>query len=196
MDLYERFEKQAFWGAALRGARAAGGLAVNGAKGYLGFGATQGATRAGRLVNKGATAASIGIPLAGSIGIGQAQAPVPGANEYKAASLDARLLRLTKLSFDATPKNLAEMAGYAAFLGAKTLPEDSPWHWGLDVAGLAALGATTGVDMFTNPHEFKPGVKDLVGLGLMGSALYDRYQHHFGAPHAGPAPSPPPSGSP
>lgn len=86
------------------------------------------------------------------------------------------------------PKDLLDMGSYAAMIGSKLLPHDNPWHTRLEAAGLLGLGGSVGADMIADPHERKPGAKDLVGLGLFGSALYDRWKQHQGAGH-GPAPA-------
>lgn len=94
----------------------------------------------------------------------------------------ATLDRLAKLAaFDhMSPSDAIDAAAYAAFLGSKFVDpaKDPRLHAALDAAGLLGLAGTTAYGMAKSPGEYKPGVKDLAGLALMGSALYDRTKAH------------------
>ena len=78
------------------------------------------------------------------------------------------------------PAELADIAAYSAFIGGKLVdPHKHPQlHAALDAAGLLGLGATTAYGLAKGTDSGAPAVKDLLGLGLMGSALYDRYRSH------------------
>ena len=78
------------------------------------------------------------------------------------------------------PSELADIAAYSAFIGGKLVnPHDHPrLHAALDAAGLLGLGATTAYGLSKGTDSGVPAAKDLLGLGLMGSALYDRYRSH------------------
>ena len=88
--------------------------------------------------------------------------------------------RFAKHAFHMSPADLVDAAAYAAFAGSKFVdPHEHPvLHTALDAGALAALAGTTGYGMLAGKDEYKPGVKDLIGLGLMGSALYDRAKSH------------------
>ena len=179
MDLYE---KVAFAGLLGAGARALGSGALNFGKGMFFAGATQGAGIGGKALNFAGKAMSTVGPIASTMGVGQRSAPSASVGGMEvSASLDDRLFQLAhaKLSFEFNdPVQLAEAASYAAFIGAKLAPKDSPWHAGLDAAGLVGLSGATAADMYRNPEERKPGAKDLIGLALMSSALHDRLSAH------------------
>lgn len=189
MDLYEKVAseldpapKLAGLGAVVgAGAKALGSGALNFGKGMFFAGATRNAGIGGKAMNMAGKATAIGGPIASSMGSGQRSGPSASVGGMEInGSLDERLYRLvrSKVAFDIDPVQAAEAASYAAFIGAKLAPKDSPWHAGLDIAGLAGLSGATAADMYRNPEERKPGVKDLIGLALMSSALHDRMSGH------------------
>ncbi len=49
-------------------------------------------------------------------------------------------------------------------------------HKLLDYGGLAGLAGSTAHEMITDPGARKPGLKDLIGLGLFASGVHDRSQ--------------------
>jgi len=88
-------------------------------------------------------------------------------------------LRLAEKIAGGIPGVLDGLA-YGAFIGSKFIdPDKHPIaHSLVDGGALATLAGTTAYGMYKDPHEFKPGLKDILGLSLMGSALYDRHKAH------------------
>lgn len=171
-------QKIAVWGAV---ARAGGGL-LRGAgsfgKGLLGAGALSGAGRAGKALNLAGKATSVIAPVAGAMGAGQGANVMGfgGAPKTGSCVLDRVAVKAAQLG----ASDLADIASYGTFIGAKLVdPHAHPrLHTALDAAGLIGLGATTAHSLATNPADRAPSAKDLVGLALMGSALYDRAKAH------------------
>lgn len=183
--------KQAFIGAAAKGlwgaTKATGRGAANFGKGMLFMGPTSGAGAGAKAMNYAGKATAIGGPIAGSLMPQQSAKPGMAAGPFEmvnkvgsvkqaaiASALEkyAGISRREKQAFGLS--DAADIASYSAFIGAKLTPHDHPLHAALDAAGLIGLGATTAHGMLTSPPERGPGAKDLLGLALMGSALYDR----------------------
>jgi len=180
--------KQAFVGALAPGARslaapalAAGkkligptasrvvGGAVNAAKGYTGLGTAKG------FAGAAGNAASMAPQITGALTSGNKGPSVMGFKVGSAA--DSAILKRAALQLGALgPSELADIASYGAFIGAKLVdPVKHPvLHNVLDAGGLLGLAGTTAYGMTQNKAERMPGAKDILGLGLMGSALYDR----------------------
>ena len=183
-------EKRAFWNTLgkglVAGGKALGGAGLSAAKGMFGLGESSvGFKPLNWAANKGALAYGMfgGLAgLAGGSGGGPSITnPLTGNNLLggpKTGSL--RLDSLAKTAFHMSPADMVDAAAYAAFAGSKFVdPHEHPLlHTALDAGALAALAGTTGYGMVANRDEYKPGLKDLVGLGLMGSALYDRTKAH------------------
>lgn len=189
-----RRQKHAFWGAALKGV---GGAAASAAKGMFGFGdAGFGFKPLNWAANAGAKVYSQAAPLVNTVaGTGLASgfsinnpftgSPLLGGGGRTSYASDAStgsaiLDNFTKEALHMSPSDLVDAAAYAAFAGSKFVdPHEHPvLHTALDAGALAALAGTTGYGMLTGKDDYKPGMKDLVGLGLMGSALYDRAKSH------------------
>lgn len=195
--LYERLasrEKVAFWGALARmapraapGVASVGRAAMNVGKGMMGVPLAQNATRGAQTahnVGTGMGALNTAKGLYDSMKPPEPPPPPPGVRPgMKVGSVEERLLRvvLTKIAFG-VPEAI-DTASYAAMIGSKFVPHESPWHTYLEGAGLLGLGGTTLASMVQNPAERKPGMKDLAGLALFGSALYDRFGNHTEAGH-------------
>lgn len=196
MELYEKLAEAK--AAGLIGSAARG--AWNVGKGLIApfTGAAKGSGLGQKALHAGASAYAIGSPIASTMA--PAASPPATANiagrsfgngqrdngTVKTQSLNERLY---KLAFGLqSPKDLIDIGSYGAMIGSKLLPHDNPWHTRLEAAGLLGLGGSVGYDMATDPHERKPGAKDLVGLALFGSALHDRWKQHQAAGH-GPAPA-------
>lgn len=191
VGFYERFaepEKVAFWGALARmapraapAAASAGRAALNVGKGMMGVPLAQNATRGAQMahnVGTGVGAINTAKGLYDSVKPPEPPPAPPGVRPgMKVGSLEARLLRLvrTKLAFGV--QDAINVGSYGAMIGATLLPHKHPWHTYLEGAGLVGLGGTTLASMVGDPAERKPGLKDLAGLALFGSALYDRYKH-------------------
>jgi len=201
MELYEKFahaKTAGLIGTAARGALSVGkGLVMP----FSGAGAK--ASLGQKALHAGASAYAIGAPIADSVAPSAkppATAHIAGrtfgsgqrdnSGGMKSAALDERLSRLVKVALSIGPfslqhpKDLIDIGSYGAMIGSKLLPHDHPWHTGLEAAGLIGLGSSVGADMLMDPGERKPGAKDLAGLALFGSALYDRWkrEHGPGAP--------------
>jgi len=169
-------QKRAFLGSL---ARAGGGLlrgGLNFGKGMLMMGPTAKAGLAGKAMNVAGKAYGVAAPVMGAMSTGQNGATFMGMGGPKTGSLalDMIATKVARLS----PGDLADIASYGSFIGAKLVPHDNPWHKALDAAGLIGLGATTAHSLATNPADRGPSGKDLLGLALMGSALYDRHKAH------------------
>lgn len=160
---------RAIGGAAMKAAPVLGKGAVNFAGGAtLGVGKSM-AAQAGRAAS---TTSSIGHALTSTKG-----PSVMGFGLGKtSAVLENAANRIKQLS----PSDIADMASYGAFIGAKIAdPEKHPiLHNVLDAGGLIGLAGTTAYGMTRDKSERMPGAKDLMGLALMGSALYDRAKAH------------------
>lgn len=174
MDLYE---KTAFWPMVRAGASAIGKGAFNFGKGLLFADAAKGAGAVGKGMNMAGKATATLGPIAASMGTTTNAGPAASVAgmEFKAGSLDERLF---KLAFAMTPVDMFDAANYLAFAGSKLIPKSNPWHHRLEYGGLTGLGLSTGYEMMRTPGERKPGIKDLIGLALMASAVHDRSQSH------------------
>lgn len=195
---YERLaglEKGAFWGALAAGARTALPGAARAAGSFLG-GAGRGlagmelAAGAGRAAQAGRTTAQIAQGATTAKGIydtvkpPEPPPPPPGVKPgMKVGSLDARLAQLVRSKIAFGVGDAVNVGSYGAMIGASLLPHEHPMHTLLEGAGLVGLGGTTLAGMLGDPAERKPGLKDLAGLALFGSALYDRYKNHGEAGH-------------
>jgi hypothetical protein len=183
-------EKRAFWGAIgkglMGGAKMVGGAGLSAAKGMVGFGESAiGAKPLNWVANKGAQAYGT---LSGLTGLAGGPGgdftvnnPLTGNPLIGGAKTGSHLVdSFAKRAFHMSPADMVDAAAYAAFAGSKFVdPHEHPLlHTALDAGALAALAGTTGYGMLSNRDEYKPGLKDLVGLGLMGSALYDRAKAH------------------
>lgn len=187
-------EKRAFWGSMIKGI---GGAATSAAKGALGFGDAQfGWKPVNWLANAGTKIYTQAAPLMSSIaGAGAGSGfsinnPFTGNSIFggggrtsyasDASTGSAILDNFTKHALHMSPSDIVDAAAYAAFAGSKFVdPHEHPvLHTALDAGALAALAGTTGYGMLAGKDDYKPGVKDLLGLGLMGSALYDRAKAH------------------
>lgn len=165
---------RAIGGAALKAAPALGKGAVNFAGGAM--------LGTGNLIGKGTMASGIGRAASTGSSIGHALTSTKGPSVMgfpmgkTSAILENAANRVKQLS----PTDIADIASYGAFMGAKVVdPVEHPvLHTVLDAAGLAGLAGTTAYGMTRDPHERMPGAKDLMGLALMGSALYDRAKAH------------------
>jgi len=185
-------EKRAFWGAIGKGltggAKMVGGAGLSAAKGMVGFGESAiGAKPLNWLANRGAQAYGTLSGLGGLVGGGAEgtptiRNPLTGNALIGGKTVTGSLLvdRFAKHAFHMSPADMVDAAAYAAFAGSKFVdPHEHPLlHTALDAGALAALAGTTGYGMLAGKDEYKPGLKDLVGLGLMGSALYDRAKAH------------------
>lgn len=164
-------QKIAFWGALARGAG-------NFGKGVLGMGALSSAGKAGKAMNMAGKATGVVAPVAGAMSAGQGASFMGFGGQPKTGSLllDRLAMKIAQLS----PSDLADIASYGSFIGAKlTDPVKNPkLHAALDAAGLIGLGATTAHSMATSPADRGASAKDMLGLALMGSALYDRAKAH------------------
>lgn len=183
-------EKRAFWGAIGKGlaggAKMVGGAGLSAAKGLVGFGeSAMGAKPLNWLANRGAQAYNTVSGLGGLVG-GQGGGfsinnPLTGNPLIGGAKTGSLLVdRFAKHALHMSPADMVDAAAYAAFAGSKFVdPHEHPLlHTALDAGALAALAGTTGYGMLSGKDEYKPGAKDLIGLGLMGSALYDRAKTH------------------
>lgn len=163
--------KVAFIGAMARGLmRSAPVQGIgNFASGAFMGGRMAGATGLGRLAH-GAGIATAMAPIAKTVMPGTA-----GAQQGGGPSISGPFGKLAFGIGDAI-----DAGSYGAFLGSKFVnPETHPrLHTALDAAGLLGLAGTTAHSLATNPGDRKPSVKDLAGLALMGSALYDRTRAH------------------
>lgn len=159
--------------------RSLGSGALNFGKGLLFADHTAGAGVGGKIMNGAGKALAVGGPIASSMGVSNASAG-PSASvagmEFKMGSVDTRLYQLAKTAL--TVGDAIDIASYGAMIGSKLAPKTSPWHTGLEAAGLLGLAGTTGHSMLKDPSEHKPGVKDLIGLALFASALRDRHLNH------------------
>jgi hypothetical protein len=170
-------------------ARNAGSGALNMARGAIGLGAREGAGLAGKTMAGLGAAGMAAMPIGMAMSSGQngpqfsvlGQDVLGGGRTVTGSEEPSPLLvnaarKLAELS----AADLADVASYGAFMGGKLVdPVKHPiLHNALDAAGLVGLGATTAHSMLSNRAERKPGLKDLVGLALMGSALYDRAHNH------------------
>jgi hypothetical protein len=171
-------QKIAFWETL---ARMGGGLARgagNFGKGLLGMGALSSAGKAGKAMNMAGKATGVIAPVAGAMSAGQGASFMGfgGAPKTGSLALDRVAVKVARLG----ASDLVDIASYGSFIGAKlTDPHTHPrLHAALDAAGLLGLGATTAHSLATNPADRAPSAKDLVGLALMGSALYDRAKAH------------------
>jgi len=148
--------------------------ALNVGKGMFGMGPTAKAGLAGKALNYGAQAYTTAAPVmsAMSTGKGGASVNMPWKSAAVSPVLRSTYAKLAHLG----ASDLADVASYGSFIGAKLVdPHKHPkLHAALDAAGLLGLGATTAHSMFTNPADRGPSAKDLTGLALMGSALFDR----------------------
>lgn len=176
-------EKQAFVGAL----RAAGGAALNAGAKLIGPTASK-AVGAGARALGGYTGLGPSGGVAGALGTAAGTVPQgiksitggkgPSVMGMKVGSAaDSAVLKRAALQLGALgPSELADIASYGAFIGAKLVdPVKHPvLHNVLDAGGLLGLAGTTAYGMTQNKGERVPGAKDLLGLGLMGSALYDR----------------------
>lgn len=169
-------QKIAFWGTL---ARMGGGLARgagNFGKGMLGMGALSSAGKAGKAMNMAGKVTGVVAPVAGAMGAGQGASFMGfgGAPKTGSLALDRVAVKVARLG----ASDLADIASYGSFIGAKLTDPHTRLHAALDAAGLLGLGATTAHSLATNPADRAPSAKDLVGLALMGSALYDRAKAH------------------
>ena len=194
--IYERyadFEKQALLGAVAQGAaraaphlvnagRAIGNFLGGAGRGLAGMELAQGA---GRAAQAGRTTAQVAQGATTAKGIYDTIKPPepppapPGVKPgMKMGALEERLARVvfSKIAFGVG--DAVNVGSYGAMIGASLLPHEHPWHSILEGAGLVGLGGTTIAAMAGDPAERKPGLKDLAGLALFGSALYDRYKNH------------------
>jgi hypothetical protein len=187
-------EKHAFWGALGKGLMGAGKQALIAGANYgassmgVPFQIGKGpAARAGQLAGQaknmydmagnltGAAGGSGGL-LGGMIPFGKSGSVTGSALLDHLAEKVASSGALSHIG----PSELADIAAYSAFIGGKLVnPHDHPrLHAALDAAGLLGLGATTAYGLSKGTDSGVPAAKDLLGLGLMGSALYDRYRSH------------------
>jgi len=178
VTLMDAKQKIAFWGAIARGAGSAMRGAGNFGKGLFGAGALASAGRGGKALNMAGKATGVIAPVAGAMAAGQGASVMGIGGQPKTGSLvlDAVGLKVANLG----ASDLADIASYGSFIGAKLVdPHTHPkLHAALDAAGLLGLGATTAHSLATNPADRGPSAKDLAGLALMGSALYDRAKAH------------------
>jgi hypothetical protein len=176
-------DKEAFWGAAMRGVgrmipsafKAVGGAVLGPGKSTaskIGFGAAT-AYGVGNAMNAGQNKPSINTPL------GQLGPPRPQQGMQVQASLNDPFVE--KIAFVILgPKFASDAPGWhravnAASYGAFALPylskrvHDNPrLSTALNTAGLLGLGATTSHNL---AHGDKPAAWDLAGLGLMGAGM-------------------------
>ncbi len=185
-------------GPMVSGAMALGRGAMNFGKGLFGAGAMSSAGMAGKAMNVAGKVTGVAAPIVGTLGAGavarqggptlnvagmQMGGGGPGSQAgahyaeafVKAAGL-AVLSRGEKLANGAAPlwRNALEAGSYGAMIGSKFVDPHSAWHKALDYGGLAGLGIATGHEMLTDPNARKPGLKDLLGLGLFASGVHDR----------------------
>ncbi len=177
------WEKKALLGAVARGA---GGALARGtgnfAKGLVGAGPMSGARFGGRAANWAGKATGVVAPVASAMGAGEGASFLGMGGKNVQASLtgspvlDHVAVKVARMG----ASDLIDAASYGSFLGAKLVdPHTHPrLHTALDAAGLLGLGATTAHSLITNPADRAPSIKDLAGLALMGSALYDRSKAH------------------
>lgn len=170
------------------GARAAGSFVYNGLRAAAGVGKTgplAGAARAGRATGNMVNGVNTVGGAAQAVGAVHdlVKAPAPSGPNSTNASATAATAggrvgyaslqdRVEKLAFGVG--NAINVASYGAMIGANLVPHDHPAHAYLEAAGLLGLAGTTGYDLLSGHDEWKPGLKDLVGLGLFASALHDR----------------------
>lgn len=171
-------QKIAFLGTVARMGGSLARGAGNFGKGLFQFGPMASAGRAGKAMNMAGKATGVVAPVASAMGAGQGASIMGMGGQPKTGSvlLDRVAQKVARLS----PSDLADIASYGSFIGAKLVdPTKHPHlHTALDAAGLLGLGATTAHSLATNPADRAPSAKDLVGLALMGSALYDRAKAH------------------
>lgn len=164
-----------------------GGAALSAGKGLVGFGeSAMGAKPLNWLANRGAQAYGTLSGLGGLVGGGPeggftVRNPLTG-NALIGGTKTGSLLvdRFAKHALHMSPADIADAAAYAAFAGSKFVdPHEHPLlHTALDAGALATLAGTTGYGLLAGKDDYKPAAKDLVGLALMGSALYDRAKSH------------------
>jgi hypothetical protein len=171
-------QKTAFWGTL---ARMGGGLARgvgNFGKGLFGFGPLASAGRVGKAINFAGKATGVVAPVVGAMSANQGASILGFGGTPKTGSLalDRVAIKVARLGVG----DIVDIASYGSFIGSKLVdPKKHPrLHTALDAAGLLGLGATTAHSLITNPADRGPAAKDLLGLALMGSALYDRAKAH------------------
>lgn len=172
-------QKIAFWGAMAGAAKAVGRGAGSFGKGLFFAKPMAGAGAAGKAMNFAGKATSAGAPIAASMAAGSNGPSVMGfGGGSKVGSLLLERAAVKVASWGAG--DVVDAASYGSFIGAKFVdPVKYPTlHTALDAAGLLGLTATTAHGLATTPAERGPATKDLIGLGLMGSALYDRAKQH------------------
>lgn len=174
-------QKRAFLGGLARVGMGALRGAGNFGKGMFMLGPTAKAGLGGKAMNMAGKAYGIGAPVVDAMRSGQSGPSVMGmglGGTPKTGShlVDHFAMKLARLG----ASDLADIASYSAFIGSKVVdPHKHPkLHTALDAAGLLGLGATTAHSLATNRADRAPAAKDLVGLALMGSALYDRTKAH------------------
>lgn len=177
-------QKRAFnlGGALWTGAKGVAKAGVNAASGAIGFGqfGSGPAAYLGHGAGKVYNMASGLMPIAGPLA-SQAGFKNPLTGEKIGSITGSPLLdAFAKQAFHMSPADLIDAGAYGAFAASKFVdPHEHPLlHTALDAGALAALAGTTGYGMLAGKDDYKPGMKDLVGLGLMGSALYDRAKSH------------------
>ncbi len=179
-----------------QGAMALGRGALNFGKGLFGANSLASAGMAGKAMNVAGKVTSVAAPIAGSLGVGAvahqggptlnvagmqmggggagSQAGAHYAEELVKAAGLAVLSRGEKQANGPLWRNALEVGSYGAMIGSKFVDPHSPIHKALDYGGLAGLGLATAHEMATDPGARKPGLKDLLGLGLFASGIHDR----------------------
>ncbi len=177
----------------------AANVGVNAAKGLFHMGPTAGAGFTGRVANVAAKYGPAAMAIGGSVsamggrpnGPSVFGMPVPGMQRqnvqqpqgpsqtgFKLGSVVEKIakIHLVKSGMDAS--TAINLGSYGAFGLGTALHHSHPrLATGLEAAGLAGLAGTSAHDAYTSRQaggSGAPGIKDLLGLALMGSALYDR----------------------
>jgi hypothetical protein len=181
------------------GAKLVANAGVNAAKGLFHAGPTAGAGVTGRLANVAGKWGPAALAVGGSVsnmggrpngprvfGMGMPGMPRQDAQMAKGPSQagfklgsvveEIAKLHLVKSALDAS--SAINLGSYGAFGLGTALHHSHPrLATGLEAAGLAGLAGTSAHDAYKS-HQGggspAPGLKDLLGLALMGSALYDR----------------------
>lgn len=170
--LLESHLKTAFWGAA----KAVGAGALNFGRGALGMGARQGAGIGGKALATAGMASAYAPPVLGSSATNIKRGPSASIGPFqiggpKTASSRSEKPATYKLA-SVNWQDVVNPLSYAAMLGGSLVDHhEHPYvHYGLELGGLAGLGATTSSDLVSARREGRPiDSKDLLDLGALAA---------------------------